>query len=59
MTVLPWEEKDNTAPEQFDCKVINPFVNVKNTDKSSSRFRREKFPAGWGTEVGAHVHEPI
>ena len=36
---------DNTLMESlepFDCKVINPSVYVKSTDKSSSRFRRRK-----------------
>lgn len=41
-------KKDNTALEPFDCKVINPSVYVKSTDKSSSRFRRKKISIGGG-----------
>lgn len=51
MTVLPCEEKDDTALEQFDCKVIIPFVYIKISDISSSHFQGEKKSAGWGTGV--------
>lgn len=61
MTVLPCEEKDNTALEQFDCKVINPFVAIKSTDISSSRFQRKKnlWGLGYGGEFLYVNLEPI
>lgn len=53
MTVLPCEEKDNPALEQFDCKVINPFVYIKGTDIPSSCFQGAKTSDGWGTGVNS------
>lgn len=50
----PEKKKDNIALEPFDCKVINPSVYVKSTDKSSSRFRRrKKSRLGGGLELNS------